>query len=57
MGGATVYRTRVPIQDLLSLVLKERREAEKVNLYLKSIYCETISFTYYLYNVTLRFSK
>lgn len=57
MGGATVYKENVPLPEILTLVYKEQREAEKINLYLRSIRCEAMFDSVYLFTVTLRFSK
>ena len=57
MGGAIVYRERVRLQDLGSLVLKEMREASKVNLYLKSIYCKSCEDSSIILKVALEFTK
>ena len=57
MGGALVYRERVRLQDLEGLVFKEQREALKLNLYLRSVYCKPCKDSAIIFNVTIEFSK
>jgi len=57
MGGAIVYRERVKLQDLTKLVFEQQVKAEKVNLYLRSIYCKACNDSALIFDVTLDFTK